>query len=194
MHNKLLNFNKSIKPMLLNPIQILFFYFCSMIRRLCFFIVFTTSGILFSQQKVVNAEFDHMLQKLLSHKVSEISVTEVVKDTSVIYLDAREKAEFNVSHINNAQWIGYNDFSILRLKSVPKNSKIIVYCSVGYRSEKIAKKLEKSGFTDVYNLYGGIFEWKHQNNPVFNAKKETDSIHTYNKEWSKWLTNGIKVY
>ena len=163
-------------------------------KKICLLSTLITFGCLFGQQKVSDSEFDRMLQKLLSHKVSEISVTEAKKDTSYLYLDAREKKEFNVSHIKSARWIGYNDFDISRLKNIPKNSKIIVYCSVGYRSEKIAKKLEKKGFTNVSNLYGGIFEWKHQNQPVFNNQKETDSIHTYDKQWSKWLTNGIKVY
>ena len=159
-----------------------------------FLIIICIYGIAVGQKKVADPEFDQMLQKLLRHNVSEISVAETENDSSIIYLDAREKNEFDVSHIKNAQWIGYTDFNLLRLKSIPKDSKIIVYCSVGYRSEKIAKKLEKKGFTNVSNLYGGIFEWKHQNQPVFNNQKETDSIHTYDKQWSKWLTNGIKVY
>jgi len=33
-----------------------------------------------------------------------------------------------------------------------------VYCSLGIRSEVIAKKLKKAGYTNVFNLYGGIFE------------------------------------
>ena len=151
-------------------------------------------GIAMGQEKVADPEFDQMLQKLLSHDVSEISVFEAGKDSSAIYLDAHEKPEFEVSHIKNALWVGYDNFNLLRLKNIPKDSKIIVYCSVGYRSEKIAKKLEKKGFTNVSNLYGGIFEWKHQNQTVFKNQKETDSIHTYDKQWSKWLFNGIKVY
>jgi hypothetical protein len=70
-----------------------------------------------------------------------------------------------------------------------------VYCSVGYRSERIGEKLLKLGYTDVVNLYGGIFEWKNQGLDVYNSSNyPTDSVHTYNKSWGKWLVKGIKVY
>jgi 3-mercaptopyruvate sulfurtransferase SseA len=70
-----------------------------------------------------------------------------------------------------------------------------VYCSLGIRSETVASKLKKAGFTNVYNLYGGIFEWKHNDFPIYNSnEKETDSIHAFSKDWSKWAKKGIKIY
>jgi 3-mercaptopyruvate sulfurtransferase SseA len=72
---------------------------------------------------------------------------------------------------------------------------IVVYCSLGVRSENISEKLNAAGFTDVRNLYGGIFEWKNKHNPVFDSEEiETEKVHTYSKNWSKWLTNGEKIY
>ena len=76
-----------------------------------------------------------------------------------------------------------------------KNSKIVVYCSLGVRSEDVAEKLKKAGYSNVYNLYGGIFEWKNNDLEVLNLnEKPTDSIHIYSKAWSKWLKKGVKVY
>ncbi|MFB9105669.1 rhodanese-like domain-containing protein [Algibacter miyuki] len=76
-----------------------------------------------------------------------------------------------------------------------KDTQIVVYCSLGIRSESIADSLKQAGYTHVENLYGGIFEWKNNNFPVYNSEeKETDSIHTFNKAWSKWLKKGIKIY
>ena len=46
-----------------------------------------------------------------------------------------------------------------KVEDIARESTIVVYCSVGYRSEKIAEELDKLGFTNVSNLYGGIFEW-----------------------------------
>ncbi|MFD2551074.1 rhodanese-like domain-containing protein [Bizionia sediminis] len=112
-------------------------------------------------------------------------------------LDAREPEEFSVSHIKNALYVGYTDFNSNRiLKTIPrKTDTLVVYCSLGVRSEKIAQKLKKAGYTTVYNLYGGIFEWKNNNNPVYNLhNKQTDSVHAFSKSWSTWLKNGIKVY
>jgi predicted sulfurtransferase len=69
-----------------------------------------------------------------------------------------------------------------------------VYCSLGVRSEDIAETLQKAGYTNIKNLYGGIFNWKNNNLPVVNRQqKPTDSVHVYSKQWGKWLTKGIKV-
>ena len=71
----------------------------------------------------------------------------------------------------------------------------LVYCSIGVRSENIGEKLQQLGYTNVYNLYGGIFEYKNEGGTVYNLQnKPTDSVHTYNKKWSKYLTKGNKVY
>ena len=50
------------------------------------------------------------------------------------------------------------------------------------------------GYSAVYNLYGGIFEWKNQNQAVYRNHKETEEVHAYNKMWGFWLDKGIKVY
>ena len=39
---------------------------------------------------------------------------------------------------------------------------IIVYCSIGVRSEDIGEKLKELGYTKILNLYGGIFDWKNK--------------------------------
>jgi rhodanese-related sulfurtransferase len=117
--------------------------------------------------------------------------------TEAILLDARETAEYKVSHIKNAMHVGYDHFDLNTvLKAIPDTSKtIVVYCSVGIRSEDIAEQLKKKGYTNVYNLFGGIFEWKNNNFSVFNSEeKETELIHAYSEDWSKWLLKGTKIY
>lgn len=146
-------------------------------------------------QFVQNKSYSIMLKVLLTGNVKEISVKEGSNDSKVLFLDAREKTEFNVSHLRNAIWVGYNDFDMSRVKNIVKSQKIIVYCSVGYRSEKITEKLSRAGYTNVYNMVGGIFEWKNQNNTVVdNAGAETEKVHGYNKTWGIWLNKGEKVY
>ena len=41
-------------------------------------------------------------------------------------------------------------------KLLDKEQTIIVYCSTGTRSKKAQKKLEKMGYSNVYNLHGGL--------------------------------------
>lgn len=141
--------------------------------------------------KVENPAFDEKIISLLNFSVPVISVKDFVqiKDNCII-LDAREKEEFELSHIPGAKFIGYNkpDYSIL--EDVEKDQTIIVYCSVGYRSEKVGEKISDKGFKKVYNLYGSIFEWANQGFKLENSKsKSTQKLHGYNKAWSKWVTN-----
>lgn len=148
-----------------------------------------------STAQVKSTTFDLTLENLLSHSVKELSVDEADSmKNSAIFLDSREKEEYNVSHIKNARWVGYEDFTISRLNGISKDKPVIVYCSIGYRSEKIAEKLKTFGFKNIYNLYGGIFEWKNQDKPVYNSRGKTDKVHAYDHVWGIWLNKGEKVY
>lgn len=145
--------------------------------------------------RIEKKSYDKMLQKLLDHTVPEISIsdaTQLLEDA--VFLDAREAAEYEVSHIENAQFVGYDEFDMDSVKDLPKDSKIIVYCSVGYRSEKISERLLQAGFQDVSNLYGGIFEWKNQDQKVVNENGVTEKVHAYDRLWGFWLKEGEKVY
>tara|TARA_R110002073_G_scaffold89852_6_gene212506 strand:- start:25083 stop:25538 length:456 start_codon:yes stop_codon:yes gene_type:complete len=117
--------------------------------------------------------------------------------TDVILLDAREKKEFKVSHLKNAFFVGYEKFNLKKTtKNLPnKAAKIVVYCTLGVRSEDIAEQLKKAGYTNIYNLFGGIVEWKNNGNKVFDGKeKETKRVHVSSEIWGKWLLKGEKVY
>ncbi len=151
-------------------------------------LVFTMAG-----QRVKSSSYDILLQGLLSHSVKEVSVEELKKMPNAQLVDSREADEYRVSHINGATFVGYDDFSKASLKKLDKDKPVVVYCSVGYRSEKIAEKLEKEGFKEVYNLYGGIFEWVNQENPVYNSAGKTNNIHPYSWLWGQWLSKGNKT-
>ena len=147
----------------------------------------------FSQKKL-----SKLLKQQNTESIPYISVEALHNETEdLIILDSREEKEFKTSHLKNAIGVGYDFFNLdsVQSKLPNKNSKIVVYCSLGIRSEDIAEKLKKAGYTNVYNLYGGIFEWKNNDLEVINSQeKPTDSIHTFSKAWSKWLNKGIKVY
>lgn len=146
-------------------------------------------------QFVQSKSYNAMLKTLLTHNVKEIGAKDAIQDSNAVFLDAREKKEFEVSHIKNAIWVGYDDFDISRLKGIPKSKRIIVYCSVGYRSEKITEKLTQNGYTHVSNVVGGIFEWVNLGYPlVDNNGKPTEKVHAYSKTWGIWLNKGEKVY
>jgi len=140
-----------------------------------------------AQGAVESTSFQLMLKTLLSHTVPEVSVEDVDVKEDVILLDAREKAEYDLSHIEGAVWVGYDDFDMARVKEIAKDQKVIVYCSVGYRSEKVCEKLIEAGYEDASNLYGGIFEWGNQDMPVVDENGEQEKIHPFDNVWGLWL-------
>ena len=141
--------------------------------------------------KAQDPDFEARLTDLLSFSVPLISVEELKSQMDeVTIFDAREEEEYNVSHIPGADWIGYETFDISDYEELPRESPIVLYCSVGYRSEKIGERLTKAGFTNVFNLYGSIFEWVNLGNKVVDVTgKESREVHTYNEKWSRWMLN-----
>ena len=137
------------------------------------------------------------LEKWNDGSVPYVSVAAASKTGNSLFLDAREKDEYDVSHLENAIWIGHKAFqadSVLG-KITDHNTPLVVYCSIGVRSEDIGKKLMALGYTNIKNLYGGIFEWKNKGYPVFDPMgKETEKVHAFNKHWGKLLVKGEKVY
>ena len=142
----------------------------------------------FCQQMVKNSSYDLMLKTLLSHSVTEISAEQAAKLNNAVFLDARAKEEFEVSHIKGATWVGYDAFKPSMVEDIDKTQPVVVYCSVGYRSEKISEQLLEMGFSEVSNLYGGIFEWVNRGEEVVNQQAvTTEEVHAYNKIWGVWL-------
>jgi len=136
-------------------------------------------------------EFNEKINDLLSFTVPFITVDELDKNfDDYQILDSREQEEFDVAHIKGASCIGYDDFDIKTLADIDKDQKIAVYCSIGYRSEKITEKLRKAGYKNAYNVYGSIFQWVNDDKPIYNPHgKEVKDIHTYNWLWSRWVLN-----
>lgn len=147
---------------------------------------------------LAQTSIDAILKQYNKGNIPYISIQELNENfEEAIILDAREMNEFKVSHIKNALYVGHKYFNSTKiLEQVPDLSQpIVVYCSIGVRSETIGNALKKAGYTNVKNLYGGIFEWKNKNLPIYNIKEqETDSLHAYSKKWSVYLNKGIKVY
>jgi len=145
--------------------------------------------------EVESGKYATVLRGLLSHSVSEIGVEDLLVMKGAVLLDAREPDEFAVSRLAGARYAGYDHFDLNMLGDLDRNQTVVVYCSVGYRSEKIAEKLLNAGFVQVYNLYGGIFEWVNAGQPVVDAAGQpTDRVHAYNRTWGLFLQRGDKVY
>ncbi len=76
-------------------------------------------------------------------------------------VDVRTPDEYAEGHIEGALNINFNDDNFKDLISkVDKSKPVAVYCGRGGRSGKCSAYMKKAGFTKVYDLDGGITEWK----------------------------------
>ncbi len=73
-------------------------------------------------------------------------------------LDVRQPAEYQSGHIAGAKLIPLGDLGE-RINEIDADKPTIVYCAIGGRSRVAAQMLIEKGFTEVYNLSGGIKVW-----------------------------------
>jgi len=106
-------------------------------------------------------------------------------------LDAREIDEYQISHLPNAQHLGFEQPNWALLDSIQNEDTLLIYCSVGYRSEKLINEASRKGIK-AYNLYGGIFEWANSENEIIDSLgKPTKNIHAYSKFWKRFVDEAI---
>ena len=111
--------------------------------------------------------------------VSVEDARKLIKD-DVFVLDVRTPAEFNTSHIEGATLIPVtnafgsrvNPEMLLeaRIDEIPKDKKILVYCRTGHRSTTASKMLIDAGYSNVYNMVGGINAWISAGYPVVGSQ------------------------
>jgi rhodanese-related sulfurtransferase len=103
-----------------------------------------------------------------------------------ILLDAREPEEFAVSHIRGARLVD-PDLEDMRSLGIDRGERIVVYCSVGWRSGAFADRLREAGFRRVYNLEGGIFRWANEGRTLYRAGHVVRKVHPYDGTWGLML-------
>ncbi|MDH7444537.1 rhodanese-like domain-containing protein [Aquimarina sp. 2201CG14-23] len=78
-------------------------------------------------------------------------------------VDVRTPEEYAEGHIEGAININFSDENFETLIStVDKSKPVAVYCGRGGRSGKCSAYMKKAGFTKIYDLDGGIIEWKYK--------------------------------
>ena len=83
-------------------------------------------------------------------------------DENAIILDVRTPEEFETSRIPNSKNIDfYNPQNFMQeIEKLDKSNSYYVYCRTGVRSANSCQLMNELGFHNVYNLLGGIVEWK----------------------------------
>ncbi len=102
-------------------------------------------------------------------------------------IDARKSAEYAVSHLPGA--VHLPTLAAVQQAAVSPDAEIVVYCSVGYRSARLAQQLQDAGYAHVMNLEGSIFEWHNQGQPLIVDGEPTRAVHPYNRTWGRLLAS-----
>ena len=107
-----------------------------------------------------------------------------------VVVDVRAPEERNVSIIAGAIDNEYFERNITSYE----NKKIIVYCTIGYRSGYYTETLRQKGF-DAYNLSEGILGWTHVDGLLVNSQGwTTDEVHVYSRPWDLAVKNAVAVF
>ncbi len=90
-------------------------------------------------------------------------------------VDVRTPKEYADGHLENALYVDWNakDF-VEKVSFLDKQKPVFVYCLVGGRSASACSKLKTLGFTEIYEMQGGIAKWKGEKLPLASNSKKSD--------------------
>ena len=122
--------------------------------RLIIFICFLLFAHFSIGQQDTTIAYDEMLSEYYEQTVPLILPGDlsqkILRGETIILLDARERREFEVSSLKGAMHIGFLFFSEKRIAAISKDQTIVVYCTIGARSETIGERLVKNDYQNVY--------------------------------------------
>ena len=99
--------------------------------------------------------------------VSEFSTK--VAEAGVITLDVRTPSEFAEGHVEGARLIYFQSGNFEKeIATLDKNATYAVYCRSGNRSGQAVKVMQDAGFTNVFNMNGGVIDWANAGLPLVN--------------------------
>ncbi|MBT7227179.1 MAG: rhodanese-like domain-containing protein [Gammaproteobacteria bacterium] len=113
-----------------------------------------------------------------------------------LVIDVREVDEFGVSHLGDALNLETAQaiVNMVAQRWLGKETEIVVYCSVGYRSAAVAADLQELGFTRVFNLEHSLFDWANKGYPMIDSSGSTDKVHPFNRAWSVLVDDSLHAY
>lgn len=83
-------------------------------------------------------------------------------------VDVREPSEVKIEKVGESDNIFYYPMSeiLTHVDKIPTDLPVIVICTHGLRSTKVANLLQIKGFNEVANMDGGIDAWKEKGMPM----------------------------
>jgi len=82
-------------------------------------------------------------------------------DKSIVLIDVRTSGEYRMGHIPNSLHIDLfsPDFS-QKIMALDKSKNYFIYCRSGARSANVCSMMAQQGFSNLTNLFGGLFDWR----------------------------------
>ena len=113
-----------------------------------------------------------LYQKSKSGKtVSPQQATLLVNRSNGVFVDIRDKKEFDKGHIPGSMNIPLAQLKTqIRKLSKYKDKPVIAVCKMGQQASEAVKQLEQEGFTEVSRMAGGLAEWDAQGLPLSKDK------------------------
>ena len=107
-------------------------------------------------------------ENMRSGKMKPIHWNEIdPTDANTVFLDVRSALEFSLGSIKNAVNIPLEELRE-RMGEIPKNKKIVAFCAKGQKGYFASRILLQNGFSEIYNLIGGLSIYK----PIMAESKE----------------------
>jgi len=100
-------------------------------------------------------------------EIGTLEATRLMNQSSTLVLDIRDDKDFAAGHLPRARHIPLGELEgrvaeIQKFKEKP----VLVSCRNGNRSAGAARTLKKLGFTQVFQLKGGLHAWEQASLPV----------------------------
>lgn len=99
--------------------------------------------------------------------VNTVEAIELINHKNAVVLDVREDSEYKSGHLINSRWIPLGKL-VSRVGELERyrDRPVVVVCRSGNRSATACSLLGKQGFTQTYNLTGGVVGWQKSNLPL----------------------------
>lgn len=111
-----------------------------------------------------------------------------------VLLDARTAEEYAVSHLPGAHRVDPDARAFPALDTLDRDAPVVVYCSVGYRSARVTRRLRDAGFRNASNLQGSIFRWANEGRPVVRGGQRVREVHPYDDTWGDLLDPDLRAH
>ena len=180
-------------------------------------------GTRFAEVRQISTDDFHAIwsRKSFCQEALNNSTAEANSQPDLLVFDVRNKYERDISFIKDSIWIDANFSNQIKLEIVKskidekvngiagcdtecsnKELMIVAYCSIGYRSCDLIKRVLEADMPSIFpswlkiklfNLEGSLFKWANEGKPMIDSSNfPTVYAHPYNSVWGKLLTEKFR--